>query len=203
MKSLIPWRRRDFPMLEPFRREMETMFHRFFEPLEETAAVVQPWAPRVDVEETEKEIVVKADLPGVDSKGVEISVFDGSLVVKGEKKEAKEEKKKNYHRLERFVGQFYREIPLPTGRSQQDRRQERPGRRYSDDSQEAGSPAQEGHYQAGRLKACLSQPPAVDALPGNEGSAWTTAPGAWQRAGDRPAKERRAGREPGAALRQA
>ena len=115
MRSLIPWRRRDFPMLEPFRQEMETMFHRFFEPLEEVGVELRPWAPRVDVEETEKEIVVKADLPGVDPKDVEISVFDGSLVVKGEKKETKEEKKTNYHRVERFMGQFYREIPLPAG----------------------------------------------------------------------------------------
>jgi HSP20 family protein len=115
MRSLIPWRRRDFPMLEPFRQEMETMFHRFFEPLEEVGVELRPWAPRVDVVETEKEIVVKADLPGVDPKDVEISVFDGSLVVKGEKKETKEEKKTNYHRVERFMGQFYREVPLPRG----------------------------------------------------------------------------------------
>jgi HSP20 family protein len=115
MRSLIPWRRRDFPMLEPFRQEMESMFQRFFEPLETEAAAVQPWAPRVDVEETDKEIVLKADLPGVDPKDVEITVIDGSLLLKGEKKETKEEKKKNFHRLERFVGQFYREIPLPVG----------------------------------------------------------------------------------------
>ena len=75
----------------------------------------QIWAPRVDVEETEKEILVKADLPGIDPKAVEISIQDNVLTVRGEKKEEKEEKKKNYHRVERFTGSFHRAIPLPPG----------------------------------------------------------------------------------------
>jgi len=49
----------------------------------------------------------------VDAKDVEISVVDGLLIVKGEKKEEREEKKKNYHAVERFIGNFYREVPLP------------------------------------------------------------------------------------------
>jgi HSP20 family protein len=105
-------------MMEPFRKEMESLFSRFFG--EENGngplmAAAQSWAPRVDVEETEKEIQVKADLPGVDPKAVEISVQDNVLTVRGEKKEEKEEKKKNYHRVERFAGTFYRAIPLPPG----------------------------------------------------------------------------------------
>jgi HSP20 family protein len=67
----------------------------------------------VDVEETDQEIVVKTDLPGVDSKDIETSVAGGALVVKGERKAEREEKKKGYRRTERFVGQFYRELPLP------------------------------------------------------------------------------------------
>jgi HSP20 family protein len=116
MKSLIPWRQRNGGFLAPLRQEMEDVFERFFgEPLEETGKALKAWAPRVDVEETDKEIVVKADLPGVDAKEVEISVGDGMLIMKGEKKEEREEKKKNYHAVERFVGKFYRELLLPPG----------------------------------------------------------------------------------------
>ena len=112
---MIPWRRTD-NFLEPFRREMDDLFQRFFGPnTAELAEVAPTWAPRVDVEESDKEIVVKADLPGGEPKDIDITVVDGALVLKGEKKEEKEEKKKNYHRIERFVGQFYREIPLPPG----------------------------------------------------------------------------------------
>jgi HSP20 family protein len=112
MRSLIPWRR-DGGVLDPLQFEMEDLFHRFLEPFQATGAAFQAWAPRVDVEETDKEIVVKADLPGVDPKDVDISVVGGSLVLKGEKKEERAEKKKGYHRIERFGGQFYREIPIP------------------------------------------------------------------------------------------
>jgi HSP20 family protein len=100
----------------PLRNEMEELFERFFEPFElkgngETAV----WAPRVNVEETEKEFVVTAELPGLEAKEVEVTMEEGALILKGEKKEEKEEKKKNFHRVERFVGRFYREIPLPIG----------------------------------------------------------------------------------------
>ena len=108
--------RRPFGMMEPFHKEMESLIDRFFG--EEAGngqlmQAVQAWAPRVDVEETDKEIVVKADLPGVDPKAVEVSVENGVLMIRGEKKEEKEEKKKSYHRVERFAGCFYRAIALP------------------------------------------------------------------------------------------
>jgi HSP20 family protein len=67
------------------------------------------------MEETDKEIIVKADLPGVDPKAVEVSVQDGVLTVRGERKEEREEKKKNYRCVERFAGSFYRAVALPPG----------------------------------------------------------------------------------------
>lgn len=116
MRMLVPWRHRNGGVFEPLRQEMEDVFQNFFAPIEETGPkAFQAWAPRVDIEETDKEILVKADLPGVEAKDVDVSVADGSLILRGEKREEKEDKKKNFHRVERFVGQFYREIPLPAG----------------------------------------------------------------------------------------
>jgi HSP20 family protein len=116
MKSLIPWRRGG-AALEPFWQEVQDFVRQF--PLEPFALNVpegmQIWTPRVDIAETEKEVVVKADLPGVEAKDVDISVVEGCLILKGEKKEEYEEKKKNYHRIERFAGNFQREITLPPG----------------------------------------------------------------------------------------
>jgi HSP20 family protein len=113
MKSLIPWRRETGPF-ELMRREMDELMRHFIGPFVEPERGPLAWAPRVDVEETEKEFVVKVDLPGVDPKDVEVTLREGVLVLRGEKKEEKEEKKANYHRLERFVGEFYREVPLPS-----------------------------------------------------------------------------------------
>jgi HSP20 family protein len=103
---------------EPFSREMDEMMQRFFAPAATSGGgftLGQTWAPRVDVQETDKEIMVKADLPGVEAKDIEIAVNDGVLVLSGEKKEEKEEKGKSLHRTERFYGRFYRAIPLPAG----------------------------------------------------------------------------------------
>ena len=112
--AMTPWQP-SFGLLEPFRKEMEEMMERFFGDGGGKPRAVETWAPRVDVEETDKEILVKADLPGVDPKNVEITVENGVLMVRGEKKEEKEEKKKNYPRLERFAGSVYRAIALPPG----------------------------------------------------------------------------------------
>jgi len=112
MRALMP--RRVFPALEHLRREMDEMVHRFFEPLPEgESEELAVWAPRVDVEETDKEILVKADLPGVDPKDVEVTIREGLLILKGEKKEVREEKGKEYLRTERFIGRFFRALPLP------------------------------------------------------------------------------------------
>lgn len=112
--SLSPWTA-GFGVLDPFRKEMEGLMERFFGGSHGNGkpGVLKAWAPRVDVEETDKEIVVKADLPGVDPKAVEVSVENGTLTVRGEHKEEREEKKKTYHLLERFSGSFSRRISLP------------------------------------------------------------------------------------------
>jgi HSP20 family protein len=112
--TLTPYRRALYPF-ESFRNEMADLVDRFFNDDPSNGKAMKPWAPQVDIEETEKEFLVKADLPGVEPKDVDIQVVDNVLTVRGSKEEKKEEKRKNYHRTERFVGSFYRSIPLPVG----------------------------------------------------------------------------------------
>lgn len=113
MKSLIPWRN-PMSMLSPMRQDWDDMFQRFFGNAEEgSTTALASWAPQVDVEETSDAMLVKADLPGVDPKDIEISVHERMLTLRGDKKEEREDKQKNYHRIERFAGSFFRTIPLP------------------------------------------------------------------------------------------
>ncbi|HEV2492833.1 MAG TPA: Hsp20/alpha crystallin family protein [Terriglobia bacterium] len=107
--------------LEPFRdlltsqKEFKRLFNETF-PFrfgngEEQST--RPWAPPVDIYETENELVFKADLPGVDPKNVDIHVENGVLYVKGERHFEKEVKEENYHRIERSYGAFARSFSLP------------------------------------------------------------------------------------------
>jgi HSP20 family protein len=72
------------------------------------------WAPAVDIHETDKEYVVKADLPEVKKEDVRVAMEDGVLTVEGERKQEKEEKGKKFHRVERSYGKFVRRFALPT-----------------------------------------------------------------------------------------
>jgi HSP20 family protein len=105
-------------MRSPFRelarmeREMEDMFGRFLPSWTEKE---RGWAPTVDMIDQKDEIVVKADLPGLEEKDIEVTVQDGTLMIRGERKEEKEEKKEDYYFAERSYGAFLRSLPLPTG----------------------------------------------------------------------------------------
>jgi HSP20 family protein len=70
--------------------------------------------PQVDVTETDKEVKVCAEIPGVDAKDIDVSVEDGTLTIKGEKKYEQEEREKGHYRMECSYGSFERAIPLPT-----------------------------------------------------------------------------------------
>ena len=102
---------------DPFsalRREMDRLVDSFGREFGWPAAG-QPgaMAPSIDVSETDSEIKVEAELPGVDQKDVEVVVADNLLTIKGEKRAEKEERKKDYHLIERSYGGFARSITLP------------------------------------------------------------------------------------------
>jgi len=95
-----------------FNRLFNETFSRFFGEGSEVASA--GWLPAVDVYETDQNVMMKAELPGVDPKNVEIRVEDGTLYLKGERKFEKEVKEENYHRVERSYGSFTRSFALPS-----------------------------------------------------------------------------------------
>lgn len=114
MANLLPIKsRHEVPQLF---KEMENMVRHFWDvfPSEEpTMDLSREWTPRLDLAETETAIEVKAELPGLGKKDIDISLEGGNLIIKGEKHEEKEEKDKRFHRIERTYGSFYRAIRLP------------------------------------------------------------------------------------------
>lgn len=73
----------------------------------------RPWTPAVDIYETENELVLKADLPDVDMKDIEIKIENGTLSLRGERKFERNENQKGFHRIERAYGTFVRYFTLP------------------------------------------------------------------------------------------
>jgi HSP20 family protein len=73
----------------------------------------RPWAPPVDIFETDNELVLKADLPDVKMPDVDIQIENGTLTLKGERRFEKDEKNKGFHRIERSYGSFVRYFTLP------------------------------------------------------------------------------------------
>jgi HSP20 family protein len=71
--------------------------------------------PAVDISETEKEYVITGEIPGVDAKDLDVTLNDGILTIKGEKKQENEEKDENYHCIERHYGSFERSFRIPEG----------------------------------------------------------------------------------------
>jgi HSP20 family protein len=71
--------------------------------------------PAIDIAESEKAFELTAELPGMDEKNVEVKVSNGNLIIKGEKQEEKEEKKKDYYMRERNFGSFERRFAVPEG----------------------------------------------------------------------------------------
>jgi len=118
-RAVTPWR--PFMDLTRWDREMDRMMDDFF------GRRFRPWwpdrwfrtdemevrAPVVDVFEDKNDIVVKAELPGLDKDNIEVNLTDNTLTIKGEKKKEEEVKEENYYRCERAYGSFVRSVELP------------------------------------------------------------------------------------------
>jgi len=127
--KLMPWKKKEdavvrggegAPPLGLFRSEVSRLLDRFFEtpwsPLDEDFfASVSGWAPSFDVLDGEKDVTVRAEIPGVDPKDVEVTVSGSLLTISGEKQDSLEEKGKTMWRSERRYGSFRRSVRLPEG----------------------------------------------------------------------------------------
>ena len=109
-RELTPWKPFEFDRL---RREMDLLWESFLggKPGRRTRLEGE-WLPFLDVTETKGDLLVKAELPGIDPQDIEISLDKGVLTIKGEKKQEKEEKEEGYHLIERNYGSFTRSIQL-------------------------------------------------------------------------------------------
>jgi len=108
-----------------FRSEMDRLFDRFgsgfgFPSLRRMFEIEPAWrssfsfsTPAIDMSEDEKAYKISAELPGIDAKDIDVSLSGDMLVLRGEKRQEKEEKDKNYHFLERTYGSFQRAFDLP------------------------------------------------------------------------------------------
>jgi HSP20 family protein len=110
--AIIKWD--PFRDLVTLREKMNRLFEDAFTSRgEERDLIASTWTPAVDIYETENELILSAEIPGIDEKDVEIKVEDNTLSIKGERKFEKETKEENYHRIERSYGSFYRSFTLP------------------------------------------------------------------------------------------
>lgn len=132
VKNLIPWKRKKHAVevLKPFdedptfnlTRGMSDMVNQFFRRFDAglDSPLLRPEAgfgglPQVDVAETENEVTVSADLPGLDEKDIKVSLDGDLLTLRGERRHEHEEKKEHYRCMERSYGSFHRSVVLPEG----------------------------------------------------------------------------------------
>ncbi|AFM24651.1 Hsp20/alpha crystallin family protein [Desulfomonile tiedjei] len=119
MFELAPWKRKEgetgsLPAPWVFRREFDDLIQRFFgdEPFS-LGITSKTFSPAVNISENENEILVTAEIPGIEKNDLDISLSGDVLTIKGEKKAEHEEKTENMHRIERSYGSFSRSFALP------------------------------------------------------------------------------------------
>jgi HSP20 family protein len=107
MRAPMPWTGTGL------KREVDRLFERFFESPWAELPTLGDFTPAVDVTENKETITVKAEVPGVDPKDINVSLEGDLLTIKGEKEHKKEEKDERQHRVERSYGAFMRSVRLP------------------------------------------------------------------------------------------
>ncbi|HXT68765.1 MAG TPA: Hsp20/alpha crystallin family protein [Vicinamibacterales bacterium] len=108
-----------FLELEEVSNRLNRIFGREMRVATRPETAFADWAPAMDVEESDTEYLIKADLPDVKREDVKVSVEDGILALEGERRMEKDEEGRKYHRVERSYGKFVRRMTVPTNVDQQ------------------------------------------------------------------------------------
>jgi len=111
--NLVKWD--PFVELEDVSKHLNRIFGRFPARTEtgREALTMADWAPTVDITETDSAYLIKGEIPGVNKEDVKVTIEDGMITMRGERKQEKEEKNKKFHRIERSYGSFLRSFRVP------------------------------------------------------------------------------------------
>ena len=111
MPGLIPWKNQE---INKFRRDIDRLFDRMWDEFRMPLSLrIVRGVPSIDLSETEEELIIKAEIPGINPEDLDISVTDDTLTIKGETKQEIIEEKEDHHRTERQYGSFSRSLQLP------------------------------------------------------------------------------------------
>jgi HSP20 family protein len=127
--DLVPWKKNETRVPVRHRQEQDTfldlrgqmnrLFDEFFEgpfglsPFSGESSLMSDFAPHLDISETDKDMIISAELPGLEPEDINISLERNALTISGEKRVEKEDKGERYYQIERSYGSFQRSIPLP------------------------------------------------------------------------------------------
>jgi HSP20 family protein len=116
MRNLIPWRKKKKNEVMPAESRREDLFGRFFDDAFWPSTDFfedRSWFPRMDLSEKKKEIIVEAEIPGMEKNDIDVRLNGRRLTIRGERSWDREEKDKDYLRCERSYGYFNRSVDLP------------------------------------------------------------------------------------------
>jgi HSP20 family protein len=110
--DIVPWK--PFDEMTTLRLDLDSLWNRFFPeaPFFERYTTHE-WLPTIDLTETKDKLLIKAELPGLEAKDVDLSIVGDLLTIRGEKKKEEETKDEHHYFVERYCGTFERQIRLP------------------------------------------------------------------------------------------
>ena len=108
LETLKPYRKAG-----TIRNEIDNLLHEFFGGPIHTGPLVGEWLPAADITETEDSLFIKAELPGIEDKDIDLNICGNVLTIRGEKKHVKEDKTENHYLGDRYYGSFRCTFQLP------------------------------------------------------------------------------------------